>query len=100
MAHSAALRRKLTEAFSPRSLEVLDESHRHAGHHHGQGHDAHAFDGSGETHLRVRIVADAFAAMSRVDRHRAINTLAAEELAAGLHALAIDAKTPSEAGLG
>ena len=90
MGASASLKAKLEKAFKPARLEIINESHLHAGH-------SEHFDGSGETHLRVRIVADAFSGMSRVDRHRAINALAAEELAAGLHALAIDAKAPAEA---
>ncbi len=93
MGWSNSLRTKLEEAFKPQSLEIINESHLHAGHHHG----AQSYDGTGETHLRVRIVADAFTGMNRVERHRAINALAAEEIAAGLHALAIDAKAPAEA---
>ena len=62
---------KLKQRFAPERLEVVNESHLHAGHHHsGSGHHA-AFDGEGETHFRVRIVAPAFAGLSRVDRHRA-----------------------------
>jgi BolA protein len=87
----ASLERKLRAAFAPRFLEIVNESHLHAGHHA-------SFDGRGETHLRVRIVADAFAGMGRLARHRAIHALAGEELAAGLHALAIEAKSPAEAG--
>lgn len=94
MGASSNLKAKLEQAFSPSKLEIVNESHLHAGHHHGDDHDA--FDGSGETHLRVRIVADAFTGMSRVERHRAINALAAEELEAGLHDLAIDARSPEE----
>jgi BolA protein len=86
-----SLERKLKAAFAPRSLEIVNESHLHAGHHP-------SFTGQGETHLRVRIVADAFAGMGRVARHRAIHALAREELASGLHALAIEAKSPDEAG--
>ena len=91
MGHSDKLRTKLEQAFHPKALEIVNESHLHAGH---QEH----FDGSGETHLRIRIVSDAFAGMSRLERHRAVNKLAADELDAGLHALAIDARTPAEAG--
>ena len=87
------LKQKLEAAFKPEMLEIINESHLHAGHHHG----AEAYDGTGETHLRVRIVADAFSGMNRVERHRAINALAAEEIDAGLHALAIEAKAPAEA---
>lgn len=82
--------RKLTDAFAPESLEVVDESHQHAGHAgHRQG---------GETHYRVYIVAAAFKGKSRLDRHRMINAILAPELAAGVHALAIHATAPGEGG--
>lgn len=87
---------KLTQKFAPERLVVMNESHLHAGHHHVQsGHHA-TFDGSGETHFRVRIVSPAFAGMSRIDRHRAVNELLADELKAGLHALAIEPAAPGE----
>ena len=90
MGHAADLDSRLRQHFAPLSLEIIDESHRHAGHQE-------SFDGTGETHLRVRIVAEAFDGMSRVERHRAINSIAADSLEKGLHALAIDARTPQEA---
>ncbi len=74
----------LTEAFHPASLEVVDESDQHKG--HGGWREG------GETHFRVRIAAEAFAGMSRVAIHRAINEALASELAAGVHALAIEAR--------
>lgn len=87
---------KLTEAFAPTRLAVVNESHLHAGHHHVEsGHHA-TFDGTGETHFRVRIVAEKFAGMSRLERHRAVNDLLAPELRAGLHALAIEPAAPGE----
>jgi BolA protein len=87
---------KLTQAFSPERLAVVNESHLHAGHHHVEsGHHA-TFDGSGETHFRVRIVSAAFTGKSRVERHRAVNELLADELKAGLHALAIEPAAPGE----
>lgn len=87
---------KLTDKFAPERLAVVNESHLHAGHHHVEsGHHA-TFDGTGETHFRVRIVAPAFAGMSRIDRHRAVNELLADELKAGLHALAIEPAAPGE----
>lgn len=79
----------LTEALRPMSLEVVDESHHHAGHG--------GWRPEGETHFRVKVVSDAFAGMSRLERHRRVNDLAAAELKAGLHALAIEARTPEEA---
>ena len=81
--------RKLTEAFAPESLDVVDESDQHKGH---AGHRP-----EGETHYRVYIVAEAFRGKSRIDRHRMINAALATELAGGVHALAIHAKAPGEA---
>jgi len=73
---------KLNKAFSPERLVIVNESHLHAGHHH-HGSDHHgAYDGTGETHFRVRIVSPVFAGMSRIDRHRAVNELLAAELKA------------------
>lgn len=97
MSIQSTIEHKLTSAFSPERLVVMNESHLHAGHHHsGSGHHE-AFDGSGETHFRVRIVADGFSGKSRLERHRAINALLADELEAGVHALAIEAAAPGEA---
>jgi BolA protein len=90
------MERKLTEAFSPERLSVINESHLHAGHHHVDNGEEAEFDGTGETHFRVRIVSPAFAGMSRVERHRAVNALLAPELKAGLHALAIEPAAPGE----
>lgn len=88
---------KLAEAFAPESLAVIDESHLHAGHHHSDsGHHA-TFDGSGGTHFRVRLVSAAFTGKSRVERHRAINAILKDQLATGVHALAIEASAPGEA---
>jgi BolA family transcriptional regulator, general stress-responsive regulator len=83
------LHNRLAAEFSPKMLEIINESHLHAGH-------SAEFDGSGETHLRIRIISSYFAGMNRVDRHRAINAICAEAFDAGLHALAIDARTPDE----
>ena len=80
--------RRLTEAFAPESLRVIDESEHHAGH---AGHRP-----GGETHFRLYIVAQAFRGKSRLERHRMINEALAEPLAAGVHALAIHAASPEE----
>ena len=79
------LEKKMREAFDPETMEIINESHLHAGHQPG-------FDGQGESHIRVRMVAEHFNGMSRVNIHRAINEICADEIAAGLHALAIDVK--------
>ncbi|MEQ8295908.1 MAG: BolA family protein [Nitratireductor sp.] len=96
MSLQSAIETKLRARFSPESLDVINESHLHAGHHHLDGGHEAVFDGSGETHFRIRIVAEAFADMSRVERHRAVNEALAEELRAGLHALAIEPTAPGE----
>jgi BolA protein len=83
------LTQKLHEAFTPDSLDVIDESKLH------EGHAGHA--GRDETHFRVNIVSAAFAGKSRLDRHRMVNELLAAELKAGVHALAIKAQAPGEA---
>lgn len=89
MSIRTSIEEKLTAAFAPERLEVINESGLHAGHQPG-------FDGEGETHMRVRIVAPAFAGMGRVARHRAINDLLTAEFDAGLHALAVEAAAPGE----
>jgi len=81
---------KLREAFIPESLDVQDESHLHEGH---AGHRT-----GGETHFRIYIVSQAFKGKSRIDRHRMINATLASELAGSVHALAIHAQAPGEAG--
>lgn len=85
-----AMRDKLTNAFQPERLDVINESHLHAGHQGG------AVDGSGETHFRVRIVSAAFAGKMRLARHRAVNDALADELANGVHALAIEVAATGE----
>jgi BolA protein len=96
MSIQAAMESKLAAAFSPDRLEVINESHLHAGHHHeASGHHA-VYDGTGETHFRIRIVAPAFAGKSRLERHRLVNALLAAELAGGVHALAIEPAAPGE----
>jgi BolA family transcriptional regulator, general stress-responsive regulator len=80
---------KLAAAFAPQCLDVIDESHLHAGH---AGHRP-----GGETHYRVYIVSEAFRGKSRIERHRLVNQTLSGELATTVHALAINAKAPGEA---
>lgn len=79
---------KLQEAFRPEALEVIDESHLH----HGHG----GWREGGETHFRVKLVSETFAGLSRVERHRRVNAVLAEELKERVHALAIQARAPGE----
>jgi BolA family transcriptional regulator, general stress-responsive regulator len=79
---------RLKEALDPVSLDVVDESDRHAGH-------AGARAGGG-THYRVRVVSARFKRQSRIERHRLVYGVLAAEFADGLHALALVAKAPDE----
>jgi BolA family transcriptional regulator, general stress-responsive regulator len=83
---------KLAEAFAPERLDVIDDSHKHAGH-------AGARPG-GETHFSVYIVSNAFRGKSRIERHRMVNAALTSELAGGIHALAIRAVAPDEGAAG
>jgi BolA protein len=89
-----AIAEKLTTAFAPVALDVRDESARHAG-HGGATRD----DGSqGETHFHVRLVSEAFAGVSRVERQRRVHAALAAELHGPVHALSLTLQTPAEAG--
>lgn len=79
---------RLTAGLQPSALAVIDESHLHAGHAGARP--------EGETHFRVQVTAPAFAGKSRVERHRMINAVLAEQLRGRVHALAIEARAPGE----
>ena len=96
MSITTAIEKKLTDALQPERLAVVNESHLHAGHHHVEAGHEETFDGSGETHFRIRVVSPLFEGMSRIERHRKVNELLADELAAGVHALAIEPAAPGE----
>ncbi len=83
MSVEETIREKLTEAFDPEKLEVVNDSHRHSGHAGSPG--------TGESHFRVEIVSEKFAERSRLECHRLINGALASELAGPVHALTIKA---------
>jgi BolA protein len=83
-----AIERKLTDAFAPTRLAVIDESHRHAGHAGARP--------EGETHFRVEMVSAAFAGKSRVARQRLVYAALADELRAHVHALQLATLAPDE----
>ena len=85
-----SIRRKLTAALSPTRLDIVDDSHRHAGHAGARS--------EGESHFTVTIVAAAFAGQSRVARQRTVYGLLAAELKSDIHALSLVTQTPEEAG--
>ena len=77
----------LLAALDPVALEIIDDSHKHAGH-------AGARDGGG--HYRLHIVSSQFAGMNTVARHRMIYSALGEMMRHDIHALNITAKTPDE----
>jgi BolA protein len=79
---------KLAAAFAPSRLDVIDEPAKHHGHA--------GWREGGETHFRVEIVSEAFAGKSRIDRHRAVNAVVADELKERVHALALVLRAPGE----
>ena len=79
---------RLTDALSPSHLEVINDSHHHAGHM--------GDDGTGESHWTVVVESPAFAGVSRVQRQRLINHALADLLASRIHALAMRARAPGE----
>ncbi|MEL6474764.1 MAG: BolA family protein [Pseudomonadota bacterium] len=82
------IRDLLTEAFTPETLDVVDDSARHAGHAGASP--------EGETHFNVTIVSDAFEGLSRVQIQRAVNMVLAAEFDSGLHALSMKASAPAK----
>lgn len=79
---------RLTAALDPSHLEVINDSHHHAGHM--------GDDGTGESHWTVVVESPAFAGKPRVARQRLINHALADLLATRIHALAIKARAPGE----
>lgn len=90
--YAERIRSKIEAAFAPELLEVIDESHRHAGH---LQHDGGAGQ-EGETHFRVLVVSSVFIGKSRVARQRMVYDLLADELTARVHALSLTTQTPEE----
>ncbi|MCW5613196.1 MAG: BolA family transcriptional regulator [Rubrivivax sp.] len=87
---AAEIERRLRAALAPQSLQVQDDSHHHAGH-------AGAREGR---HYTVRIGSERFAGLSRVARHRLVYDALGPLASQGVHALAIVALAPGEAGAG
>ena len=88
-ARVARMRELLRAAFAPVALDIIDDSHKHIGHAGARG---------GQGHFSVDIVSDAFAGMGPVARHRAVYAALGTMLQTDIHALAIRARTPDEAG--
>jgi BolA protein len=87
MSREAILRKRLESRFEPTFLDILDESHLHAGH-------AGSTDGRG--HFRIKILSPAFRGLAPLARHRLVYAAVADLLETDIHALAIEALPPLE----
>ena len=90
---TARLRTAMQRDFAPLTLEITDESARHAGHagvrEAGPG---------GETHYAMLVVSEAFTGRTRVQRSRLVHEALAGEFATGLHALSLTLRSPADVG--
>lgn len=93
MGFELAIESRLRSALTPSFLQIVDESHHHAGH---AGANA---SGKG-SHFRVTIAAPAFAGLSLLAQHRLVNAAVADLFAQGLHALAIEIRSPGQTASG
>ncbi|MDT8403736.1 BolA family protein [Sulfuriflexus sp.] len=81
------IKQRLTDGLNAENVDVVDESHLHAGH-------AGAKTGMG--HFNVTVIADAFAGKSLIERHRQVYTALGDMMQTDIHALGIKAYTPEE----
>jgi BolA protein len=84
----AFIQARLSEVFSPQSLNIVDDSAKHAGH----------ASAGGAGHFTVEIVSDAFNDKSLIQRHRLVYDALSDAMNTEIHALSIKASTPAEAG--
>ena len=90
-ARIALIRAALEEQLAPTKLDIVDESHLHRG---------HAGAKSGRGHFRVTIVAERFAGLTLLKRHRLVFAALGELMTTDIHALSIDTRAPEEASPG
>ena len=83
----AMIRERLTAALSPESVDIVDESHKHAGHEGAKG---------GGGHFMVTIVADAFKGKKPLERHRMVYAALGDAMQTEIHALSIKAYSTDE----
>ncbi|KAI0775745.1 bola-like protein [Trametes elegans] len=88
----SSIRAKLTDLLKPSQLEITNDSwqHRHHAPMRAEG------GGNGETHFTINVVSEVFQGKNTMQRHRMIYSALSDELAAGLHALSLKTKTPTE----
>ncbi len=83
-----AMREQLVAALQPVRLDVINESHLHAGHRSSPG--------TGDSHFRLLIVSPKFVGLSRVARQRLVNQALASLIGKPIHALAMETLAPGE----
>lgn len=88
-ARAAEIEARLRKALHPQALDVVDDSHKHRG---------HAGAADGRSHFSVRVVAEAFAGLRPIARHRLVYEALGTLMATDIHALAIEAHAPGEVG--
>ena len=88
MSAEQRIKEKLMVALTPVRLDVINESHMHAGHRSSPG--------TGESHFRVLVVSDVFTGKSRVERHRMVNEALKGDVGGAIHALALATYAPGE----
>ncbi|WP_086608086.1 BolA family protein [Erythrobacter donghaensis] len=88
MSVAEEMRVRLTEAFAPTRLAIINDSAKHSGHM--------GDDGSGESHFTIEIEAEAFASMNRLARQRAVIAALGDIVGQRVHAVAIKAGVPAE----
>lgn len=85
MTRTQKIQSRLTEAFQPRVLKVIDDSESHRGHG--------GYQEGGESHFQVEIESERFAGLSRIAQHRAIHDAIGRDLMAEIHALSLSIKS-------
>ena len=82
------INQKLTESLSPTILEIVDDSHKHAGHAGARP--------EGESHFSVKIISRVFEGKSRVQRQRLVYQALSKEMRECIHALVVQTLAPDE----
>ena len=80
------IKRLIEDNLHPTHMELINESHKHAGHA--------GDDGSGQTHFKLKVSSKAYEGLSKIERHRKTMTILDEAFKQGLHALSLDLSTP------
>ena len=77
-----AIVKKLSKAFNPYELKVIDESHKHIGHS--------GYKPEGETHFKIKMKATVFGGLTRLDMQRQVFKALSEEMESRIHALSLE----------